>query len=172
MKKPGKRPATGKPKKPATGSDKVNPFLDLLQQADPDLLRTLEQVIRDGAGFDPGMFDAPDAVELFAEYLDFCEARFAGNEAETEQFDLYPDLVSALSDLSIRSNGGDHLAREDIAEIDDMLDEAIKDRVLHLIDLVFTDKILSDAGWEVPNNLRQAASESLRNSRLRTLRSR
>ena len=165
MKKPGKRPATGKPKKPAIGSDEVNPFLDLLQQADPDLLRTLEQVIRDGAGFDPGMFDAPDAVELFAEYLDFCEARFAGNEAETEQFDLYPDLVSALSDLSIRSNGGDHLAREDIAEIDDMLDEAIKDRVLHLIDLVFTGKILSDAGWEVPNNLRQAASESLRNSR-------
>jgi hypothetical protein len=165
MKKPGKRPATGKPKKPAIGSDEVNPFLDLLQQADPDLLRTLELVIRDGAGFDPGMFDAPEAVELFAEYLDFCEARFAGNEAETEQFDRYPDLVSALSDLSIRSNGGDHLAREDIAEIDDMLDEAIKDRVLHLIDLVFTGKILSDAGWEVPHNLRQAASESLRNSR-------
>jgi hypothetical protein len=100
------------------GSGKVHPFLDLLQQADPDLLRTLEQVIRDGAGFNPGMFDAPDAVELFAEYLDFCEARVAGNESEMEQFDRFPDLVCALSDLSIRSNGGDHLAREDIAEID------------------------------------------------------
>lgn len=165
MNKPGKRPAPGKPTKPAVGSDEVNPFLDLLQQADPDLLRALEQAIRDGAGFDPGMFDAPDAVELFGEYLDFCEARGAGNDADMEQFDRYPDLVSALSDLSIRSNGGDHLAREDIAEINDMLDEAIEERVLHLIDLVFTGKVLSDAGWEVPQNLRESTSEGLREAR-------
>ena len=165
MKKPGKRPAPSKTRKPAAGPGEVNPFLDLLQQAEPDLLQALEQVIRDGAGFDPRMFDAPDAVELVAEYLDFCEARVAGNDADMEQFEQYPDLVSALSDLQIRANGGDHLAREDIAEINDLLDEAIDGHALQLIDLVFTGKVLSDAGWDIPQNLRQAASKGLREAR-------
>ncbi|MGA1344078.1 MAG: hypothetical protein ACO33A_13770, partial [Hyphomonas sp.] len=79
--------------------------------------------------------------------------------------DQYPDLVSALSDLKIRANGGDHLAREDMAEIADLLDEAIEEHAINLIDLVFTGKVLSDSGWEVPQILREATSECLRQAR-------
>lgn len=50
MRKAGKRQALSKPRKQAAGPGEVNPFLDLLQQAEPDLIRALEQVIRDGAG--------------------------------------------------------------------------------------------------------------------------
>ena len=42
MKKPGKRPAPSKTRKPAAGPGEVNPFLDLLQQAEPDLLQALD----------------------------------------------------------------------------------------------------------------------------------
>ncbi len=165
MKKPGKKTASPKPRRSASGASDADSLLELLQQVQPDLLEALEKMVRDGAGFDPGMFDAPDAVELFADYLDFCEGRVAGNEADMEEYDQYPDLVSALSDLKIRANGGDHLAREDIAEIADLLDEAIEERAMNLIDLVFTGKVLSDAGWEVPQNLREATSEYLRQAR-------
>jgi hypothetical protein len=165
MKKPGKRPVPAKHRKPAAGSSEVNQLLDMLQQMEPDLLRTLEHVIRDGGGFYPGMFDAPDAVELFADYLDFCEARVSGMDPDIQQFEHYPDLVTVLSDIRICANGGDHLARDDISEINDLLDEAIEDSALHLIDLVFTGKILSDAGWDVPQKLREATSECIRDAR-------
>jgi len=161
MKKPGKKHAPAKPRRLGTGSSEVNPILELLQQLEPGFLQALEQSIGDGAGFDPGIFDAPDAVDLFGEYLEFCEDRVADNDTDIKQFDRYADLVWALSDLKISANGGDHLAREDIQEIDDLLDEAIETRSMQLVDLVFAGKVLSDAGWDVPQNLRQTASEGL-----------
>src|SRR5271166_3257504 len=104
------------------------------------------------------MFCPVDPVDLFAEYLESCAP---GNVDEDEKTELLTDLVVELSDLKVDSNGGDREAREKIQAIYDLLDNAIEGHSLHPIDMMLTSKIFADAGWAVPDSLRQAIAEAL-----------
>src|SRR6266567_4816580 len=97
-----------------------------------------------------------DPVELFSEYLESCAL------GEADEAELLADLVVELGDLKVDSNGGDREAREKIQAIYDLLDNAIEGRSLHPIDMMMTGKIFTDAGWAVPDSLKQAVAEALR----------
>jgi hypothetical protein len=140
------------------GKGQSNPVLDMLKNLDEDQVAMLRQIARKEMGFDSAMFGPEDPVELFAEYLETCAL---GNVDEDEKNTLLTDLVVELSDLKVDSNGGDPEAREKIQAIYDLLDNAIEDHSLHPIDMMMTGKIFADAGWAVPDSLRQAIAESL-----------
>ena len=140
------------------GKGQSNPILDMLKNLDEDQVAMLRQTVRKEMGFDSAMFGPEDPVELFAEYLESCAL---GNVDEDEKNTLLTDLVVELSDLRVNSNGGDPEAREKIQAIYDLLDNAIEGHSLHPIDMMMTGKIFADAGWAVPDSLRQAIAKSL-----------
>ena len=70
-------------------------------------------------------------------------------------------MAVELSDLKIDSNGGYREAREKIQAIYDLLDNAIEGHSMHPFDMLMTGKIFTDAGWAVPDSLRQAMAEAL-----------
>ena len=65
-------------------------------------------------------------------------------------------MVSSLADLKISANGGDSSARREIEAVLEMLDDALEDAQLNGGALMIIAKLLSDAGWTVPNRLKQA----------------
>ena len=71
-------------------------------------------------------------------------------------------MVVELSDLKVDASGGDREARAKIQAIYDLLDNAIENHLLPPIDMMMTGKIFADAGWAIPDRLRQAMSELLR----------
>ena len=93
--------------------------------------------------------------EMFAEFLNLCKPEKASDE---DKDDLCSDLYEALSDLRIDANGGNRLAREEIEEIYDLLDDELDSGSLSLPDIILVGKILSDAGWDIPDKLRQSAA--------------
>jgi hypothetical protein len=131
-----------------------HPILDMLKNMDEDVVAMLRQAVQKEMGFGP-----EDPVDLFAEYLESCAL---GEADEDVQAELVTDLVVELGDLKIDSNGGDREAREKIQAIYDLLDDAIEGHSLHPIDMMMTGKIFADAGWAVPDSLRQAMAEALR----------
>jgi len=155
--------ATNKARKPSKakapkGMRQVNPILDMLKNMDEDLVAMLRQTVQKETGFGSEMFGPEDPVDLFAEYLESCALT---NADEDEKSELLTDLVVELSDLKVASNGGDREAREKIQAIYDLLDNAIEGHSLDPIDMMMTGKIFTDAGWAVPDSLRQAMAEAL-----------
>ena len=126
---------------------------------DEDLVAMLRQTVQKEMGFGAEMFGPEDPVDLFTEYLESCALGNVDGDEKTEL--LMTDLVVELSDLKIDSNGGDPEAREKIQAIYDLLDNAIEGHSLHPIDMMMTGKIFSDAGWAIPDSLRQAMAEAL-----------
>jgi hypothetical protein len=159
MKKATKARMPSKAKAPTQkGKGLVNPILDMLKNMDEDLVAMLRQTVQKEMGFGSETFGSEDPVDLFAEYLESCAL---GNVDKDEKTELLTDLVVELSDLKIDSNGGDPEAREKIQAIYDLLDNAIERHSLHPIDMVMTGKIVTDAGWAVPDSLRKAMAEAL-----------
>ncbi len=159
MKKAAKPNKPAKKKAPAKkAKGQVNPILDLMQNMDEDLLSVLLQSMQKETGSGPGLFGPEDPVELFAEYLEACTQC---NVDDDEKNELLADLVEVLSELKVDSNGGDPEARGKIQAIYDLLDNAIEGHSLQVPDLMMTGKILSDAGWAVPDSLKQAMTEAL-----------
>jgi hypothetical protein len=155
--------ATNKARKPSKakapkGMRQVNPILDMLKNMDEDLVAMLRQAVQKETGFGSEMFGPEDPVDLFAEYLESCALT---NADEDEKSELLMDLVVELSDLKVASNGGDREAREKIQAIYDLLDNAIEGHSLDPIDMMMTGKIFTDAGWAIPESLRQAMAEAL-----------
>ena len=140
------------------GKGLVNPILDMLKNMDEDQVAMLPQTLQKEMGFGSEMFGPEDPVDLFSEYLERCAL---GNVDEDEKTELLADLVVELSELKVDSNGGDPEAREKLQAIYDLLDNAIECHSLHPIDMMMTGKILTDAGWAVPDSLRQAMAEAL-----------
>ena len=151
--KPAKKKA---PAKKAKGQ--VNPFLDIMKNMDEDLLATLLQSMQKETGLAPELFGPEDPVELFSEYLEACAQ---GNGDDDEKNELLADLVEMLEELKVGCNGGDPEARGKIQAIYDLLDNEIEGHSLQAPDLMITGKILSDAGWVVPDSLKQAMTEAL-----------
>lgn len=133
-----------------------NPILDMLKNMDEDLVAMLRQTVQKEMGFGSEMFGPEDPVELFSEYLESCAL------GDADEAELLADLVVELGDLKVDSNGGDREAREKIQAIYDLLDNAIEGRSLQPIDMMMTGKIFTDAGWAVPDSLKQAVAEALR----------
>jgi hypothetical protein len=159
MKRVNKAGKPSKAKVPAkTGKRQVNPILDMLKNMDEDLVAKLRQTFQNEIGFGSEMFGLDDPVDLFAEYLERCALK---NGDEDENTQLLTDLISELSELNVDSNGGDRDAREKIHAIYDLLDNAIESHSLQPIDMMMTGKILTDAGWAVPDSLREAMAEEL-----------
>ena len=153
----------GKPRKPAKASSQkgkrqVNPILDTMQNMDENLLTTLLQSMQKEIGSVPELFGPEDAVELFSEYLEGCTQGTVDEDVKNE---LLADLVEVLDKLKVDSNGGDREAREKIQAIYDLLDKAIEGDSLQVPDLMITGKILSDAGWVIPDILKQAMTDAL-----------
>jgi len=159
MKKPTKVSKPSKAKAPTKkGKRQVNPILDLMQNIDEDLFGMLLQSMQKEMGSGPELLGPNDPVDLFAEYLEGCTQ---GNVDEDEKNELLTDLVEVLDELKVESNGGDPEARGKIQAIYDLLDNAIEGHSLQVPDLMITAKILSDAGWVVPDSLKQAMTEAL-----------
>lgn len=148
MKKPSK------PSKPSKAKMKT-PAKKAKRQVDPvfDVLKNMEYLSE--------LFGPEDPVELFTEYLEIC----AQNDVdEGERNEIVSDLVEEFTDLKVDSNGGDPVAREKIKAIYDLLDNALESRSLGAIDMVMMGKILADAGWDVPETLKQAVVETLQSA--------
>ena len=159
MKKPNKAAKPSKAKAPTQKvRGQVNPILDMLKNMDEDLVDMLRQSIEKEMDFGPELFGPEDPVDLFAEYLERCAP---GSVDEEEKNELLADLVEVLSELKVDSNGGDRGAREKIQAVYDLLDNAIEGHSLEPIDMMMTGKILTDAGWAVPDSLRQAVVKAL-----------
>jgi len=164
MKKATKAEIPSKSKAPIQrAKSEVNSLFDLVENADETLLALLQQAAQKEMDFGSEIFGSEDPVDLFAEYLESCTQ---GNVDGDENTELWADLIVALSDLRIDSNGGDREAREQIQAIYDLSDNAIENHSLHPVAMMMTGKIFSDAGLAVPENLRQAMAEALQNAPL------
>ena len=97
-------------------------------------------------------------VGLFTEYLKQCSQ---GNFDDGENTEILEELAFELTELKISSNGGDREAREQIQAVYDLLDDALERHAMHPADMMMISKIFADAGWAVPDSLRQALAEAL-----------
>lgn len=128
-----------------------------LGEDNANLFSLLSGILEDGIGV-PSIYDEDDAVDLFSQYLEICKL----DELEdSEKEDAIDDLLEALTDLRVGANSGDRKAREDIQEIYDLLEDELDEKSLSLPDIMMIGKILSDAGWSVPEQLRQSVADAL-----------
>lgn len=99
-----------------------------------------------------------DTVAQFANYLDGC-----GNheDSDRDRDERIADLIGELDDVRIACNGGDRKAREDMRAVHDLLSSALDRGSLGPVDLIMTGKIFHDAGWPVPDALKQAVGQEL-----------
>lgn len=138
----------------------INPLVDLLGSLDPLELAMLRQNMMDDLGMTPDMLGIKDAVGQFEDYLKLCEL---GDEEDEEDVaarsEMLAELVNELGELRISANGGDRGARADCQEILDLLAHAIDNKMIDGPDLMMLGKVFSDAGWEIPANLRKAVAE-------------
>lgn len=159
MKKADKARKPSKAKAPTQkGKGRANPVLDMFKNMDEDALVMLRHSIQTEMDFGPDFFGPEDPVDLFAEYLQGCTQ---GNIDEDDKNELLADLVEVFCQLKIDSNGGQREARGKIQAIYGLLDNAIEAHSLDPVDMMMTGKILTDAGWAVPDSLKQAMAEAL-----------
>jgi hypothetical protein len=125
-------------------------FLEALSNfSAEDLSRFLESA----TDFD---LDEDDAGSQFAHLIALCEE---GPDADDDEVaELIVDLTSSLGDLRVAANGGDPNARREITDILERLDEALEDGLLDGASLMMIAKLLSDAGWRVPQRLKEASA--------------
>lgn len=150
-KKPTKLPvrksSSSKKAKPSPGVDDRDTFFALLGEA-----------IAKDIGLDPDLFEDDSPSDLFVEFLEACKSDEIPDE---EKDDLSADLFETLSELRVEANSGDRSAREQIREIYGLLDDELDEKSLALPDIILLGKIFTDAGWEVPEKLKQSAAEAL-----------
>jgi hypothetical protein len=159
MKRPIKNGKLSNAKAPTSKRKRqLNPILDVLKNMDEDMVAMLRQTMQEEMDLGPAFFGSQDPAALFAEYIEGCTLANVDEDAKNE---LLAELVVELGDLKVESNGGRREAREKIQAIYDLLDNAIEGHALHPIDLMITAKVFTDAGWAVPDSLKQAVAEAL-----------
>ncbi len=151
------RPAARPPRRKASRSARsAKSFSSMPGMSDEDIIMLMSEALREGMG--AGLFGRKDAVAQFAKYLEGC-----GNDEgpDEEQNAHIADLIGELSDLRIDCNGGDRRARENMRAVHDLLNSALDDGSLGPIDLIMTGKVFNDAGWTVPDRLKEAVAQAL-----------
>ena len=146
----------GRVARPAGLNDDEAALFSALENMDESELRAFLDSVRKAAEGDDDDFE--DAEEAFADFLDLCAP---GAEGADEKEEAAAELTGLLAQVKVDSNGGKREAREQIAAILETLGDAIERRELAGADLMLTAKVLADAGWEVPERLKQAVVESL-----------
>jgi len=146
-------PKKHRPKRKSKAAAPNNPFANLPLDEDA-IFALLSQVLP--RSFQPS--EEKGALELFTEYL---EGRARGEAPDDEESALIVELIDALNELRIDSNGGDRQARETTGLILGRLNSAIEDGALTPVDLIMTGKILGDAGWTVPDQLKTAIADAM-----------
>jgi hypothetical protein len=136
------------------GKKQVDPGLNILKGLDEDQVAMLQQIIE--VDFDGDTFRPQDPVDLFAQYLQTC-----AQDDDDDITDLVAELVDVLGELKVDANGGSREACGKMQAIYDLLDHAIEDCSMHPTHMMMAGKIFADAGWAVPDNLKQAMAEAL-----------
>jgi hypothetical protein len=159
MKKTDKDTKSSKPKTPRQKRErKSNPLFDIIKNMDESHLSMLRQIVQSEFKVDSENSLPHDPVGLFTEYLRQCSQ---GNFDDGENTEILEELAFELTELKISSNGGDREAREQIQAVYDLLDDALERHAMHPADMMMISKIFADAGWAVPDSLRQALAEAL-----------
>lgn len=143
-----------RPRKASKTARPAESFASALGMSEEGVIMLMAEALRGSAG----LFNSNNAVALFAEYL---EGRGSNEGLDEEQSERIADLISELNDLRIDCNGGDRKAREDVRAIHDLLHSALDDGTLGPIDLIMTGKVFHDAGWAVPDRLKEAVAQAL-----------
>jgi hypothetical protein len=128
----------------------------MLQSLGEDEVAMLRTMVETELGVDSGLPAWEDPVDLFQEYLTGRPARTDDDEAA-----FLEELVTVMSTVRVNANGGDRQAHEKIQAIGALLDRAIENDALPAWDIVLTGKILVDAGWVVPDRLKQAMASAM-----------
>ncbi len=146
-----------------TGKKRGSPIFDLLTGMDDDTKNMLTQALQREMRFDPAMLEMEGVVDRFRDYIESCAQADSSFEPEfdDEGNAMLAELVSDLDDLRIDSNGGNAHARRDIKAIYDILDHALATGGLQAVSMMLTAKLLADAGWDIPERLKQAVAETL-----------
>ena len=151
MKKPenkGKKgSAAAKPAK-----RKANP-----PKLDLDALEGLRQLL-ESALAQEGDEDGESSVELIERFLDICRG---AEEEAGEKEDLLQELLPELSALRIAVAHDEPGARAELDEILELIGDAIDEHELALIDLMLASKLFAEAGFAVPDRLKQALADTL-----------
>lgn len=137
-------------------AEPANPLAGAPGLSEEDILMLMSEALEQGMG--AGLFGGKSAVAQFAEFLESC-----GNDESTDEepYARIVALIGELDQLRIAGNGGDRAAREDMQAILDLLNTALDDGSLRPIDLIMTGKIFHDAGWTVPDRLKEAVAQAL-----------
>ena len=160
MARPNKARASA-PQKAPRKKRASNPLREVFDAMDENVFALLKQTFE--TDFSGGAALEADAIALFRRLLDGCRAASLDDDEKT---DLLEDLGERLADLRIDASGGHRAAREAVAAIRAMLDAAIAARELQVVDLMIVAKLFAEAGLEVPETLKQAASEAMEAGRL------
>ena len=159
MKKTDKDSKSSKPKAPRQKRErKSNPLFDIIKNMDKSHLSMLRQIVQSEFKVNSENSLPHGPVGLFTEYLKQCSQ---GNFDDGENTEILEELAFELTELKISSNGGDREAREQIQAVYDLLDDALERHAMHPADMMMISKIFADAGWAVPDSLRQALAEAL-----------
>lgn len=158
MKKPVKSPKPGASKKSVKqGAANKSQTTSRQPHQDENFFSLLSEAFESNISLDPDYFSEDSPFELFVDFLETCKSDDIGQDDRDE---LCAELSESLSGLRVEANSGDRNAREEIQEIYDLLEDELEDKSLSLPDIIMLGKILSDAGWEVPEILRQSVAEA------------
>jgi hypothetical protein len=158
MKKPVKPTKPGAPKKSVkSGQANKSRTTTRLLEKDEDFFSLLGEAFVNDIRLDPDYLDEDSPSELFVDFLESCNSDDIDQEDRDE---LCAELVETLSGLRVATNSGDRKAREEVQHIYNLLEDELEDKSLSLPDIILFGKILSDAGWEVPERLRQSVAEA------------
>jgi hypothetical protein len=140
-----KKKAAGAPENNGRAHDESAQLQELLNSFDPEALAAL----LDAAG------DVPldeDAANFFDDFLSAC---IGGKMNEAEREESAEPLIATLVNLRIGADGGDRIAREQLAEIREMIEESVAADELSLDALMTIGRVLVDADLEVPDSLKK-----------------
>lgn len=159
MKKPAKSPKSGSPKKGVKqGMANKSHATSLQPNQDENFFSLLGEAFESNIRLDPDFFGEDSPSELFVDFLEACKS---DDMEQDDRDELCAELSESLSGLRVEANSGDRNAREEIQEIYDLLEDELEDDSLSLPDIIMLGKILSYAGWKVPESLKQSAAEAL-----------
>ena len=158
MKKPEKTPKSGTSKKSVKNSvTNKSQATSIVPNQDEDFFALLGEAFEGKIDLDSDLFGEDSPAELFADFLDACKS---SDIDDTDKDELSAELLESLTSLRVEANSGDRIAREEVKEIYDLLEDELEDKSLSLPDIIMLGKILSDAGWDVPELLKQSAAEA------------
>ncbi len=128
----------------------------------PEQLEQLSQILASALSgadpFDDDDDDESDAAGMFADYLDSLRS---GDIDDDEKEGRLGELLGRLTLLAMEVNNEEAGAQEKWNEVRDRLDDALDGAGFAPVDLLMTSKLIAEAGFAVPDRLKQALADEL-----------